>query len=189
MRVVGGRFGGRRLLGPVPGVLRPTADRVREALFNILGGRTRGALVLDLFAGVGSLGIEALSRGAAKAVFVERDRRALNLLRRNLAALRLGPEEAEVLAAPVDVALPRLAGRLRFDLIFADPPYDAGLLDGTLRIVSGSRLLRPGGLAVLEHRTADLPAAGEEWSCVDRRVYGDTTLSFLAPREELGDDA
>lgn len=189
MRVIAGRFGGRRLQGPAHGGLRPTADRVREALFNILGPRAVGAVVLDLFAGTGSLGIEALSRGAIKAVFVERDRRALSLLRRNLADLALGPGEAEIVAAPVAAALPSLAGRFRFDLVFADPPYDAGLLRGTMTALAEARLLRPGGLAVLEHRTIDPPAAGGRWLCVDRRVYGDTTLSFLAPQEESGKDA
>ena len=110
MRIVAGRFGGRRLKGPEHAGLRPTADRVREALFNILAARVAGAGVLDLFAGTGGLGFEALSRGAASAVFVERDRRAVSLLRANLAALGLTPGEAEVIPGDVMAAL-RSAGR------------------------------------------------------------------------------
>ena len=100
MRVIAGQYGGRRLKGPAHAGLRPTADRVREALFNILGPRAAGARVLDLFAGTGGLGIEALSRGAASAVFVERDRRALDLLRANLALFDLMPGTAEIIPEP-----------------------------------------------------------------------------------------
>jgi 16S rRNA (guanine966-N2)-methyltransferase len=120
MRVVAGEFMGRRLHAPRGARTRPTADRVREALFSMLGD-VSGARVLDLYAGSGALGIEALSRGAASAVFVERDRRALAALRRNLAVVG-----AEAAVRPQDVArfLARPEGM--FDLVFCDPPYDDG---------------------------------------------------------------
>ncbi len=127
MRVIAGRFGGRRLAAPRGAATRPTADRVREALFSMLGSLD-GASVLDLFAGTGALGIEALSRGAAQAVFVERDRLALSALRANLAALGLGAEggEPQVQVRARD-AVAALGGAIEqgetYDLVFLDPPY------------------------------------------------------------------
>ncbi|MGQ9779151.1 MAG: 16S rRNA (guanine(966)-N(2))-methyltransferase RsmD [Bacillota bacterium] len=127
MRIVAGRFRGRRLQGPRHPGLRPTAEKVRKAVFDILGPRVAGAVVLDLFAGAGGLGLEALSRGAKQVIFVERDRRALDLLRRNLRELGLAEgEEVRVVAGDVRMVLSRLAGAgERFDLVLADPPYAA----------------------------------------------------------------
>src|SRR5580692_6775643 len=119
MRVIAGRLGGRRLTAPRGMATRPTSDRVREALFSALGP-LGGAAVLDLYAGTGALGIEALSRGAARATFVESARPALAALRDNLAALGL-EGAARVLAMPVERAVTRLGGA--FDLVLADPPY------------------------------------------------------------------
>lgn len=188
MRVIAGRFGGRRLKSPTHTGLRPTTDRVREALFNIIGGRAVGARVLDLFAGTGSLGIEALSRGAIGAVFLERDRRAVLLLRDNLAALRLNPEESKIIAAPVAEGLRRLAGNARFDLIFADPPYEAEVIDATLALLAEGHLIAPGGLVVVEHRAVVPVAAPRALAQSDQRVYGDTALTFFSAREEQGVD-
>ena len=128
MRVVAGEFKGRRLAAPRGGRTRPTADRVREAIFNLLGPPPDGLHVLDLYAGSGALGIEALSRGAASAVFVERDAQAVAAIERNLE-----PLDVEASVAPADVArwLTRAEGR--FDLVFCDPPYDvASRLAGPL---------------------------------------------------------
>ncbi len=123
MRVVAGRFGGRRLVAPRGDSTRPTSDRVREALFSMLGP-LEGARVLDLFAGSGALGIEALSRGAAHAVLVERDPAAVRAIRANLDALGLGDDEVRVVAAPARVALRDASGRSdAYDLVFLDPPY------------------------------------------------------------------
>ena len=119
MRVIAGIYGGRRLQAPPGTDTRPTADRVREALFSILGDRVPDVRVLDLFAGSGALGIEALSRGAASAVFVERDRGALDALRRNLDAVGA---DAEVRREDVLRFLARPEGT--FDLVLCDPPYD-----------------------------------------------------------------
>jgi 16S rRNA (guanine966-N2)-methyltransferase len=120
VRVVAGRFGGRRLRAPPGSSTRPTADRVREALFSILGGAVRDARVLDLYAGSGALGIEALSRGADGAVFVERDTQAVAAIERNLAAVG-----AEATVVRQDVLRFLARGDGAFDLVFCDPPYDS----------------------------------------------------------------
>ena len=187
MRIVAGRFGGRRLKGPEHAGLRPTAERVREAIYNVLGARVADARVLDLFAGTGGLGLEALSRGAVSAVFVERERRAVSLLRTNLAALGLAPGEAEVIPGDAIAALRRLAGQgRRFELILADPPYDAGMADRTLAAVVETGLLAPGGLLVWEHRANQAIAAPPGLILADKRTYGDTALSYYrrAPSDQ-----
>ena len=126
MRIIGGRLKGRRLTG-VRGQIRPTADRVREAIFNILGPEVPGSLVLDLFAGTGALGIEALSRGAQAAVFVENHSTSLQVLRRNVDQCALS-EVSRVLPLATEKALPKLAAAgAQFSLIFLDPPYGRGL--------------------------------------------------------------
>jgi len=170
MRVVAGAFGGRRLVAPRGARTRPTADRVREALFSILGA-VDGASVLDLFAGSGALGIEALSRGAAAAVFVDRDRNACTAIRRNLDALGV---EADVVQGDAIGFVERPAAR-RYDLVFLDPPYDSpgrladrlserlpAVLTDDARIVTESDKRSPLELG--------LPLVTE-------RVYGDTRIA------------
>src|SRR5258705_4935116 len=148
MRVTGGRLGGRRLVAPPVGV-RPTADRVREALFARLPALD-GVCVLDLFAGTGALGIEALSRGAARAVFVDRSNASLAALRRNLRTLELDAC-TRVVRGDVRGALRRLAGeRLRFDLVLADPPYEDDALAAPLALLVSGALLAPGATVVVE---------------------------------------
>ena len=173
MRVVAGLHGGRRLEAPPGEETRPTSDRVREALFSILGARVEGARVLDLFAGSGALGIEALSRGAAEATFVDRSPAAIRVVRANLAALGL---EAEVVRADARAAVrtARAAAR-QYDLLFLDPPYRlAGRLAPVLaEAVEG--LLAPGGSVVTESdRRAPLPL--ETVPLIDERRYGDTLI-------------
>lgn len=186
MRVIAGRFGGRRLLGPPRAGVRPTAERVREALFSSLGV-LQGARVLDLYAGTGALGIEALSRGAARAVFVERVRAAADVLRRNLAALALGADEAEVLQADAQAALRRLArAGERFDLVLADPPYASGEAAGALAALAASGVLAPEALVVVE--TSRRHPVGEVAGLVrvSERRYGDTLVEWLRAAEDRG---
>jgi len=174
MRVIAGALRGRRFQAP-PGMdTRPTRDRVRESLFDLLGPIPEGAAVLDLFAGSGALGIEALSRGAGAATFVERDRAARRTLRVNLAALGLSDRAAIVRGGAEDGAW---RARGPFDRIFADPPYAAGWGE---RIVEAARAtLRPGGILALEHAAADPPPeAGEGLSVWKSRRYGVTTLTL-----------
>ena len=179
MRVVAGTLGGRRLQAP-PGLdTRPTGDRVRESLFSILGP-LHGAVVLDLFAGTGALGIEALSRGAAHATFVERDRRAHDALRANLDALELGDERATAVRGDARRHLRDAAARGdAYDLVLLDPPYRDGdrlapVLDAGLR-----PLLRPGARVVTESdRRAPLTL---DLGDADERRYGDTLIRIHRP--------
>jgi len=179
LRVVGGRLSGRVIRCP-PGVTtRPTLDRVRESLFNILAPRVAGAFVLDLYAGTGALAFEALSRGADHAAVVEPDPRALGVLRTNVVALGL---EASTTIYPVraELAVKRLPNH-SFHLIFLDPPWDRGPSVDVWRRLGG--LLHPEGLAVLEfahpHGVPPLNQGGVVE--VDRRQYGRTGLLLLAP--------
>lgn len=142
--ITGGRLRGTRLAVPAGGVTRPIRSRVREALFSIVAAALPGARVLDLYAGSGSMGLEALSRGAAHATFVERDPRALACLRRNLAACRLAPAQHELLVADA-AALPPLPP---FDLVLADPPF--ALRDPLPPSLLRAQALAPGGLLVME---------------------------------------
>ena len=174
MRVVAGRLGGRRLQAPPGRGTRPTSERVREALFSMLGD-LEGARVLDLFAGSGALGIEALSRGAAQAVFVERAAPALAALRANVAALELPAELAEVRAQDALAAL-RAARRRRetYDLVFIDPPYRRAADLGRDLSATVPAVLADGGRVVTESdRRAPLELASDPER---ERRYGDTLI-------------
>ncbi|MEO0086190.1 MAG: 16S rRNA (guanine(966)-N(2))-methyltransferase RsmD [candidate division WOR-3 bacterium] len=177
MRVAGGRLRGRELVYPRSG-LRPTKAVTRHAVFNILAEQVKGARVLDLFAGAGALGIEALSRGAAGCVFVERSPVVLRFLRRNAAGL----DGAEVMAGDVRRVAARLAGR-EFDLIISDPPYDKGLVQQAVELVTRHRLLAEGGFVVIEHSCNELPQVGRNWVLVREGRYGDSRVSVLRRRE------
>ena len=175
MRVIGGRYGGLRLSAPRGGGTRPPTGRVRESIFSALGERVRGAEVLDLYAGSGSFGIEALSRGGRSAVFVERWRPAVAALRSNLDAVGAG-DAAEVVASSVEsyLAVPR-DGR-RFNIVFADPPWDISSEDvaGVLEKVSG--LMSRGAVAVVTRRANDDVPAATGFDVEDRRRHGDTEI-------------
>src|SRR5216110_296560 len=181
MRIVGGRLRGRALAAPKTQAIRPTADRLREALFNILahayGDPVGGARVLDLFAGTGALGLEALSRGAAFALFVDDAAEARALIRENVAALGLGGvsrvyrRDATNLGAahPVEP----------FSLVFLDPPYRAGLAEKALAAARDGGWLKPGALIVVEEAADAAFKAPEGFAESERRTYDDTQLVFL----------
>jgi 16S rRNA (guanine966-N2)-methyltransferase len=174
MRVIGGRLGGRRLKAPRGTVTRPTSDRVREALFAMLG-ELEGAIVLDLFAGAGALGIEALSRGAARAVFIERDPAAVRALSANLAALGIQPPEGELRRGDALRSLQSARAREEtYDLVFIDPPYGQAPEWGPRLAALLPSLLRPAARVVVESdRRAPLELQAE----VEReRRYGDTSI-------------
>jgi 16S rRNA (guanine966-N2)-methyltransferase len=181
VRVIAGRYGGRRLKAPRGRSTRPTTDKVREALFSLLGP-IDGAQVLDLFAGTGALGIEALSRGAARAVFVERNPAALSALQANLEALDLHEPEAETRRGDALAALRTARERHEtYDLLFVDPPYgDARAWEGKLSVALPA-LLAPAGRVVVESdRRTPLALAGEHGSLeveLERR-YGDTAITI-----------
>jgi 16S rRNA (guanine966-N2)-methyltransferase len=182
VRVIAGRHRGLRL-STVPGRdVRPTADRVRESMFGILGERVVGARVLDCFAGTGALGIEALSRGAAGAVFVENDPRVLLVLRQNLE--RLDPGETRVVVGG-DALTPQNWRERGFParLVFADPPYRRGLALAFLDRLAAVGAVGAESLVLVEHER-ELVLAHPAWTPVDRRQYGDTAITFLTWREK-----
>ena len=188
MRITGGIHRGRVLEAPGGRQVRPTSDRVREALFSILGARLDGARVLDLFAGSGALGLDALSRGATSCRFVEEDRRVCDLIRRNIASLGL-EERCDVVRG--DAFSPTVAPSGSdgpFDLVLIDPPYR--MTADVTPVTSVGRLLTrlwvegivdvPAGLVVLEHdRRARIDETWEHFVISDTRTYGDTSLTFM----------
>ena len=178
LRVIAGSAGGRRLVAP-KGSARPTTDRLKEALFASLGRhRTDDATVLDLYAGSGALAIEALSRGAARAVLVDRGVAAEVAILANLQAVGFADDArfqrstvAAFLAAPVPEA--------PFDVVFLDPPYDTGLVETTLQVLGGGGLLLAEGLVIAQHFTKRAPAATLGALAAFRsRRFGETTLTF-----------
>jgi 16S rRNA (guanine966-N2)-methyltransferase len=177
MRVISGRLGGRTLVAPRGRQTRPTADRVREALFMSLEPLA-GLRVVDLFAGSGALGIEALSRGALRADFVESAPAARRALERNLAALDLG-ESARVWRLELPARLGRLrAVLLEADLVLADPPYGGGAARALLAELGGAGVLSPGARVVVEHHAKDdLPERSDRLIRTRQRRYGETLVS------------
>lgn len=181
MRIVGGDWRGRSLLAPQGRDTRPTSDRTRESVFNTLihsiTGELDGLRVLDAFAGTGALGLEALSRGAAQATFIERQREALAVLRQNITALGA---HAQAVVIATDATRPPVASAA-VDLVFLDPPYQAGLLPTSLQALVDSGWIGPHTVAVCEQEaTSDLDAPAFE--LIDQRRYGKAKISFLRLR-------
>lgn len=175
LRIIGGELGGRRLASPPGRGTRPTRAPVREAWFSALGAELPGAAVLDLFAGTGALGIEALSRGAESAEFIESDARVYRVLQRNLETLGLG-ERARSRRIDVFRRLADIDGR-GFDIALADPPYSTG----AARRLVDVWLERPfAGILCVEHAPNELDGFEPGW----RRTYGETELSFFIASEE-----
>ncbi|MFN0061786.1 MAG: 16S rRNA (guanine(966)-N(2))-methyltransferase RsmD [Myxococcaceae bacterium] len=179
MRIVGGLSRGRRLLAPVGREIRPTADRVRETLFNVLGQTFEPIRVLDLFAGTGALGFEALSRGAAFVVFVDHGKEAQQLVTDNAKALGVS-EQMELLRSPVERALETLRARGgAFELVFSDPPYASRQGAGVLEALSAAALVAKNGWVVVEHDADEVLL--ETVGCFqreDERGFGDIRVSL-----------
>jgi len=195
MRVIAGTAKGRRLRAGRGLALRPTADKVKGALFNILESRfnLESAAVLDLFAGTGALGIEALSRGAAPVTFVEQSSAAVRLLRENVRLCGF-EDRARVLAMSVRRALAQLAREgARFDGVLADPPYERGLLENTLSAVAEHGLVRPGGWVIVEHHTNEAPPSEAPPSVpgplrlTQSRRYGKTGLALYVAEKSMSE--
>jgi 16S rRNA (guanine966-N2)-methyltransferase len=191
MRVIGGHDRGRRLRAPRGLHTRPTADRVRVTLFDVIGPAVAGARVLDLFAGTGAVGIEALSRGAARVVLVERDQSALRALRANLATLGASRAAARVLAGDVLQLLPTVGVEEgTFDFVFIDPPYGTTLAGRTLEALAAARVCRDGSEVVVQHSTRTaLPVVSGLVVHRRPRRFGDTALTFLRAGGAAPDDS
>lgn len=185
MRIVGGHHKGLALAAPKSHAIRPTSDRTREALFNILahgmdGFSVSGARVLDLFAGTGALGLEALSRGASFALFVEDAANARALIRQNVEAM--GATGISKIWRRDAIRLGTLQNMTPFDLVFADPPYGKGLGERALECALANGWLAPSALCILEEAAKaqiEMPDGFEE---IDRRGYGETQIIFLRAR-------
>jgi 16S rRNA (guanine966-N2)-methyltransferase len=178
LRIISGTAGGLHLKSPKKHALRPTQDRIRSAIFSSLAEVVPGARVLDLYAGTGAFGIEALSRGAASATFVEQDREAVQCIRDNLAHCRL---QGEVRQADVATFLAAPLIGEPYDLIFADPPYrkERGTLDDDPLLAQLPPHLQENGLFLWEHYAALRLEAAGLWEIVRHRTYGETGLTFL----------
>lgn len=188
MRIVGGRFRGRVLSAPRSSAIRPTTDRAREALFNILAhghpDTLEGARVLDLFAGTGALGLEALSRGAQFALFVEHSVEGRALLRANVETL--GVHGSSKIFRRDATALGNRGPVEPFDLAFADPPYGKRLGDRALGAAATGGWLRPGALVVLEERSDVEVGPGAAFEPLESRTFADTSMHFFAYQPQCG---
>ena len=179
MRITGGEWGGRTLRAPKGSAIRPTQDRVKEALFSMLGAELPGARFLDLFAGAGSVGLDALSRGAACAVFVERDRRHAAAIKANAALLRAG-DRCEIVCADAFSWVSREGHSRGFSIVFADPPYATAAecgFAGVMKAAAESGALRPGGLFIAESAAAQAAEEAPGWELLRDRVYGQSRIA------------
>lgn len=189
MRIIAGKHRGRRLKA-VPGLkTRPTADRVKEAVFSALDGRLWDCRFLDVFGGTASIALEAVSRGAKEAVVIEKDPEALKVIRDNIAACR--EEHAiQVLSKDVMQALKALAeAQQHFEVIYIDPPYQAGLYEKILALIAEGELLTPDGIIICESaKNTSLMLENSLFCIYKERFYGDTKISFLQYHEETEEE-
>ena len=180
MRVIAGKYRSRMLRSLKGQALRPTSDRLRETLFNILGPQVSGATFVDLYAGTGAVGIEAISRGARHAIFAEQHAAAAALIRRNLESLEIGAE-AEILSMDVERAIERLESRhVHAQFIFLDPPYAADAeYENTLESLGESSIVAPGARVIVEHlKKRELPERVGDLELARVVAQGDAALSF-----------
>lgn len=173
VRLIAGTYGGRIIAAPPGKRTHPMSERVRNALFNSIGSEVVGASVLDVFAGTGAIGLEALSRGAREAVFVERDRVAQKVLQENIDLLRA--PNARLIRSSVAAWLDTTLDLQRYDIVFADPPYHDEQLSTVLRLFA---LLKPNGLMVLSHTDRGEVPTQDDIVVVDNRSYGTANLTF-----------
>lgn len=180
MRIIAGIAKGRKLKSPKGTTTRPMLDRVKEALFSILSDRINGARVLDLFAGVGSLGVEALSRGAESVIFVEDFKLSADILKENLEATGLN-DKAVLVEQDVEIFFKKIALKNpRFDLIFMDPPYkiDSVKLKGIFETLLKNNFIAEEGEIVYHHHSKQTPIEVDQFEIISTRKYGNSSLSF-----------
>ena len=184
MRITGGIYRGRKLSSPKGLVLRPTLDRVREALFNILASRVHGANFLDCFGGTGAVGLEAISRGAARVVIIEENRKFAAMIQRNATALEAEPT---LICADFFKSTAKLhADYLPFEIAFVDPPYLSGVQEQVLESLSERNLISEDGVVIVEHdKRKPIADHVADLVRVDERAYGETVLSFYEPGKSI----
>lgn len=182
MRVIAGKFKGRRLATPKSMAVRPTTDRVKESVFSILQEKVVNTRFLDLCAGTGNIGIEALSRGAKQVTFLEQNLKCLRLIEQNLqtCGLKISNPQVQLMQADVSKGINALHKRSEtFELVYFDPPYDAKLYNKCLSHISDTCILESTGILLVEHRKRTvLPLLFGQLTCDRQKQYGDTCLSF-----------
>lgn len=179
MRIIAGEHGGRKLLSPRTLRVRPTSDRVKESIFNILGSKCIDTKVLDLYAGVGALGLEAISRGASEATFVDMSIQSVQYIKRNAEFCR---DQVKILPTNTLTAINTLHKKNEtFDLVFIDPPYEQNLINPTLQKLDECFILNSGFVIVVQHsKREEIKGEFKKFSVTDSRKYGDTLVSFLS---------
>ncbi|MFA5039885.1 MAG: 16S rRNA (guanine(966)-N(2))-methyltransferase RsmD [Candidatus Omnitrophota bacterium] len=183
MRIIAGAHKGRLL--SFPSHIRPTQDKVRQAIFNVLSGVIKGSRVLDLFSGSGAMGLESLSRGAKMVYFIDEDKRCVSIIRRNLR--QMGEDGRQGVFCYVNDAFRALKilskKKVRFDCVFIDPPYHKDLAKKALKVIALGGILTPLGLVVVEHAKTDaLDGAEEAYTLIKKMKYGDITVSVFQMR-------
>jgi len=185
MRVIGGKAKGHRLMSPDGMHVRPTTDRVKEAVFNSIQQYLMDAVILDLFAGAGTLGIEGLSRCAEKTYFVDSSLKQIELIKKNLIKTKL-MDSAVLICSDTYEAVDKLSEKgMKFDLIFLDPPYNKGFVQGTLEKLDRTKILTKEGLIIVEYsHQEEPPLKMGNLQCTSNRRYGSTGVAYFERREE-----
>ncbi len=180
LRIISGNLKGKKLFSPKGVRIRPTADRLRESIFSILSTRVSGSVVLDLFAGTGALGIEALSRGASFAFFIDNDKEALSIIKKNVEICGLS-DRIKIAGLNIERTFIDLRGEIPcVNLVFMDPPYNKNLIRPALANLPGSHLLEKDALLVIEHDILEIvPEDIPGYKIEDQRRYGKTLVSFI----------
>lgn len=179
MRIISGAFRGKKLAAFQGRATRPTADRVRESIFNILASALEDAVVLDLFAGTGALGLEALSRGARSAVLIDSEPQAIAIIEKNILSCR-AMDRARAIRWDIRRNLNCLSASPAFDLVFMDPPYNAGLIAPAVRHLTTQNIVKNNASIIIEHAVKEpVEAEISGWELTDQRIYGKTAVSFL----------
>lgn len=187
MRVIAGEYRGRRLERIEGSDIRPTSDKVKESLFNILGNAVIDSTFLDLFSGTGGVGIEALSRGAKHVVFIDSSIKSIKVLKENLKRLRI-EDNYEAFHTDYSTAINKLHKyNKHFDIIFIDPPYSVGIAEAALKELDHNPIVAHSGVVIVEHDSKDrMPEFVGKLYMYRSRQYGNTTLSFYALKEQMG---
>ncbi len=182
MRIIAGELKGRRLKAPLDYSVRPTSDKVKEAVFSMIAPYIYGSVAVDMFAGTGSLGLEAISRGALRAYFIDRDRSSIALVRENVRACKV-EERAIILAYDYTAALSRIGEKA--DIVFLDPPYGAGIMESCIGYIRKAGVMSDGGIIVAEHSARDLlPEELAGFIKVKEKKYGKTGVTVYENQEE-----
>lgn len=180
MRVISGKYRGKKLLSPKDDKVRPTTDMVKENVFNLLGGDIVDSSFLDLFAGSGAIGIEAISRGAKRVVFVDKDRESMDYVRRNLALIN---ESAETMTSDYLTAITKLKGN-KFDIIYVDAPYNMHIIDNVLKAVKVNNILAYNGQVIYESLAKTNQKSGlTDYELVKSRRYGSVVIDIYRPTD------